>query len=383
MPSVAKKQLQLPMAGVATAQVLLDWYDRERRDLPWRVKARGRARRADPYRVWLSEIMLQQTTVAAVIPYYRRFVARWPTVAALAAARLEEVLAAWSGLGYYRRAHHLHATAKIVVERWGGAFPAREEELCALPGIGPYTAAAIAAIAFGAQTTPVDANVERVVARLFAIAQPLPGARQRIRRLARSLTPVRRAGDFAQALMDLGASECTPKRPTCLTCPLLRVCAAQAQGIQDLLPVRAAKAERPLRRGLAFLALREDAHLLLRRRPEAGLLGGLWEVPSSAWLASPPPTAEVLREAPVRARWWRVPGHVAHTFTHFRLELSVYRALVPTDTALTFWSDPSRCRWIDRRDLDRTALPTLMRKIIAHGLNAGNCREETRAKKVA
>ena len=383
MPSVAKKQLQLPMAGVATAQVLLDWYDRERRDLPWRVKARGRARRADPYLVWLSEIMLQQTTVAAAIPYYRRFVARRPTLAALAAARLEEVLAAWSGLGYYRRAHRLHATAQIVAERLGGAFPACEEELRALPGIGPYTAAAVAAIAFGAQTTPVDANVERVVARLFAVAQPLPGARQRIRRLARSLTPVRRAGDFAQALMDLGASECTPKRPSCLTCPLLRVCAAQAQGIQDLLPVRAAKAERPLRRGLAFLALREDAHLLLRRRPEAGLLGGLWEVPSSAWLASPPPTAEVLREAPVRARWWRVPGHVAHTFTHFRLELSVYRALVPVEAALTFWSDPLRCRWIDRRDLDRTALPTLMRKVIAHGLSAPEDEEQTRSPQVA
>jgi A/G-specific adenine glycosylase len=376
MPSVAKTQLQLPIAGVATAQVLLDWYDRERRDLPWRVKARGRARRADPYRVWLSEIMLQQTTVAAVIPYYRRFVARWPTVAALAAARLEDVLAVWSGLGYYRRAHHLHATAQIVVERWGGSFPAGEAELRALPGIGPYTAAAIAAIAFGAQTTPVDANVERVVARLFAIAQPLPGARQRIRRLARSLTPPRRAGDFAQALMDLGASECTPRRPSCLTCPLLHVCAAQAQGVQDRLPVRAAKAERPLRRGLAFLALREDAHLLLRRRPEAGLLGGMWEVPSSAWLASPPPTAQALREAPVRARWWRVPGRVVHTFTHFRLELTVYRALVPADAALTFWSDPLRCRWIARRDLDRTALPTLMRKVIAHGLREPDGEEE-------
>jgi len=382
MPSVAGKQLQLPMAGVATARVLLDWYDRERRDLPWRLKARGRARRADPYRVWLSEVMLQQTTVAAVIPYYLRFVARWPTVAELAAARLEDVLTAWSGLGYYRRAHHLHATAQIIVERWGGCFPPREEDLRALPGIGPYTAAAIAAIAFGARTTPVDANVERVVARLFAVAQPLPGARQRIGRLARSLTPARRAGDFAQALMDLGANECTPKRPSCLTCPLSRGCAAQAQGLQDLLPVRAAKAERPLRRGLAFLALREDGHVLLRRRAEAGLLGGMWEVPSSAWLASPPPTAQALREAPVRARWWAVPGHVVHAFTHFRLELSVYRALVPADAALTFWSDPLRCRWIDRRDLDRIALPTLMHKIIAHALKA-NGEEETRPVQLA
>jgi A/G-specific adenine glycosylase len=312
--------------------------------------------------------MLQQTTVAAVIPRYRRFLARWPTLEALAAARREDVLAAWAGLGYYSRAQHLHACARLLVERFGGRFPEDEEALRALPGIGPYTAAAIAAIAFGAQATPVDANVERVVARLFAVREPLPGAKALIRRLAASLTPAQRAGDFAQALMDLGALECTPKRPSCLTCPLAGACAAYAQGLQNVLPVRSARARRPLRRGAAFLALREDAHILLRRRPDAGLLGGMLEVPSTAWAETLPETAECLREAPLSAAWWEVPGQVAHAFTHFRLELNVYRALVPADAGLTFWSDPQRCRWVDRRDLDRAALPTLMRKIIAHGL---------------
>jgi A/G-specific adenine glycosylase len=370
MPAVATKQLLLPMAGVATAEVLLAWYDRERRDLPWRRNAGGNAGAGAgrAYRVWLSEIMLQQTTVAAVLPYYRRFLARWPTLEALAAAPRDEVLAAWAGLGYYSRARHLHACAQMVVARFGGRFPESEAELRALPGIGPYTAAAIAAIAFGARTTPVDANVERVVARLFGITEPLPAARARIRRLAASLTPAERAGDFAQALMDLGASECTAKRPSCLTCPVSGACAAHARGLQNVLPFRSPRACRPLRRGFAFLALREDAHILLRRRPEAGLLGGMLEVPSTAWVETLPDASQCLREAPLQAEWWVVPGLVVHAFTHFRLELSVYRALVPAGVSLTFWSDPERCRWVERRDLDRAALPTVMRKIIAHGL---------------
>src|SRR5262249_48962748 len=222
MPAVAKKQLEGPLAGLDPAGALLAWSDRGGRELPWRTKAgRGAPLPPDPYRVWLSEIMLQQTTVASVIPYYERFLARWPTLEALAAASLDEVLALWAGLGYYTRARHLHACAKILVDRFAGQFPASEEALSALPGIGPYTAAAVAAIAFGAPTTPVDANVERVVARLFAVEQALPAAKAQIRRLAASLTPRARSGDFAQALMDLGASVCTAKRPSCLMCPLV------------------------------------------------------------------------------------------------------------------------------------------------------------------
>jgi A/G-specific adenine glycosylase len=365
MTSVARKQLQFRLGGQDCAGALLDWYDRERRDLPWRAPT-GRA--ADPYRVWLSEIMLQQTTVAAVIPYYAKFLHRWPTVEALASAPLDDVLAAWAGLGYYTRARNLHKCAQVVAGQHGGRFPRTEEGLRELPGIGPYTAAAIAAIAFGARATPVDGNVERVVARLFAVRTPLPAAKDEIRRVAASLTPAKRAGDFAQALMDLGAGICTPKRPSCLMCPLQRDCAAHAQGLEGMLPAKAVKPERPVRLGLAFLALREDAHVLLRRRPEAGLLGGMLELPSTDWAETLPPLSEALRAAPVLADWWGVPGSVTHTFTHFRLDMLVYRAIVPTDATLTFWADPQRCRWVPRRELDRAALPSVMRKLIAHGL---------------
>ena len=364
MANVAKKQLQLRLAGAETAATLLDWYDRERRDLPWRAR---RGRKPDAYRVWLSEIMLQQTTVKAVIPYYESFLVRWPTVETLAAATLDDVLAAWAGLGYYSRARNLHKCAQIVCEELAGRFPDTEEGLRELPGIGPYTAAAIAAIAFGAATMPVDGNIERVVARLFAVKTPLPAAKPVIKRLARALTPAKRAGDFAQALMDLGASVCSPKRPSCLVCPLQGECAAHWQGIEAALPARAAKPERPLRFGIAFLALREDGHVLLRRRPEAGLLGGMLEVPSTAWAETLPPVNAALSGTPVRADWWALPGVVAHTFTHFRLETLVYRAIVPAHASLTFWADPQRCQWVARRDLDRAALPSVMRKIIAHG----------------
>jgi A/G-specific adenine glycosylase len=362
---VARKQLPLRPAGPDTVAALLAWYDEERRELPWRTPP---GRKADPYRVWLSEIMLQQTTVRAVIPYFERFVLRWPDVEALAAAPLDEVLTTWAGLGYYSRARNLWKCARLVAEDYGGRFPRTAAGLRELPGIGPYTAAAIAAIAFGERETPVDGNVERVVARLFAVAQPLPAAKPELKRLAATLTPRRRPGDFAQAMMDLGATICTPKRPSCLMCPVQQDCHAHAKGIEAGLPARTLKGERPVRLGLAFLALREDGHVLLRRRPEAGLLGGMMEVPSTTWADLLPPFGEALRTAPVRADWWQVPGTVVHTFTHFRLELIVFRAVVPPETSLTFWADADRCRWTPRRGLDRVALPSVMRKVVAHAL---------------
>src|SRR5690242_14567761 len=259
---------------------LLDWYDRHRRTLPWRAPA---GKRSAPYLVWLSEIMLQQTTVATVGDYFHRFVKRWPTVEALAGAPIDEVLSAWAGLGYYARARNLHACARAVTEQHGGVFPSDEEALLALPGIGPYTAAAIRAIAFDEPASAVDGNVERVITRLFAIETPLHDAKAEINLRAATLVPQRRAGDYAQAMMDLGATVCTPRSPRCVICPLMAGCISRKRGIAEELPRRAPKAERPTRRGLAFVLTRKDGAVLLRKRPTKGLLGGMDEVPSSDW----------------------------------------------------------------------------------------------------
>jgi A/G-specific adenine glycosylase len=345
-------------------QTLLAWYDAHARKLPWRVPPRAR-KRADPYRVWLSEVMLQQTTVTAVAPYYARFLARWPTIEALAAAPLEEVLAGWAGLGYYARARALHACAREVAEQHGGRFPNNVAGLLALPGIGPYTAGAIAAIAFGRQVAAIDGNAERVIARAFAVDAPLPAAKRRLKALAQALVPGDRPGDFAQSLMDLGATICTVKRPACALCPWTQCCRARALGIAERLPVKAPKPKRPTRRGAAFVLTRKDGKVLLRRRPAKGLLGGMLEVSSTPWQEGPLPVRQTaLAHAPARARWRKRAGLVAHAFTHFHLELEVYAGRADDPQADGIWVDPS--------ELEELALPSLMRKVIAAGLSSSS-----------
>jgi A/G-specific adenine glycosylase len=352
----------------ATPTLLLAWYDRHRRRLPWRAPA---GERADAYRVWLSEIMLQQTGVKTVAPYFEKFVARWPDVAALAAASLDDVLRMWAGLGYYSRARNLHACAVAVVRDHGGAFPDTEEGLRALPGIGPYTAAAIAAIAFDRRTMPVDGNIERVVSRLHAVDVPLPKAKPVIQQLAsmllapdRGAETTSRAGDSAQALMDLGSSICTPKKPACALCPLNEECVARGRGDQESFPRKEPKKAGALRRGAAFVVVRGD-ELLVRSRPEKGLLGGMTEVPGSDWAAALDDEA-ALQQAPKLkgiSRWHRKAGVVSHVFTHFPLELVVYTAQVAARAA-----PPRGMRWVKIATLKDEALPNLMRKVVAHGL---------------
>jgi A/G-specific adenine glycosylase len=361
-------ELEQPAAHDRPA-LLLAWYDRHRRKLPWRARA---GERADPYHVWLSEIMLQQTGVKTVGPYFEKFLARWPDVVALGRASLDDVLRMWAGLGYYSRARNLHACAVKVARDHGGVFPDSEEGLRALPGIGPYTAAAIAAIAFDRRTMPVDGNIERVVSRLFAVEEPLPQAKPLIQQLATRLLgesragdEKSRAGDSAQALMDLGSSICTPKRPACALCPLNEDCAARARGDQETFPRKLAKKTGALRRGAAFVVTR-GAELLVRTRPEKGLLGGMTEVPGSDWLTGQDDKA-ALKQAPALkgvTRWHRKTGVVTHVFTHFPLELVVYTASVAARTPA-----PQGMRWVPVATLADEALPNVMRKAIGHGLD--------------
>ena len=347
----------IPFETADFQRALLDWYDGARRKLPWRA---GPGEKADPYKVWLSEIMLQQTTVKAVIPYFESFVARWPAAESLAAASRDEVLAAWAGLGYYSRARNLYACAQALARN---GFPTSEAGLRALPGVGAYTAAAIAAIAFGEPAAVVDGNVERVIARLFAVEQPFPAARPAIRRLAEALTPSHRPGDYAQGMMDLGATVCTPRAPSCLVCPARAFCAASARGGAERFPVKAPKAERPVRRGDAFVIVRTergDPHILLRRRKDKGLLGGMMEAPCSEWAADAP------LASPPDGNW--TEGRtVQHTFTHFHLEMRVLAAhhdeVKPA--AQAFGGD-----WAALANLSAFALPAVMKKAVASGLEA-------------
>jgi A/G-specific adenine glycosylase len=377
---------------------LLAWFDSHRRELPWRARP---GETADAYRVWLSEIMLQQTTVKTVGPYFVRFLARFPSVADLASADVEDVLRLWAGLGYYARARNLHECAKAVAAR--GGFPDSEEELLALPGVGPYTAAAIAAIAFDHRAMPVDGNVERVVARLFAVEQELPNAKPAIRAFAAGFAPAQRPGDFAQAMMDLGATICTPKAPACALCPFRGACAGCLRGDAETFPRKKKKAEGTLRRGAAFVAIRADGGVLVRRRAAKGLLGGMTEVPTTEWSASfdaahalaeapkfkdpiprlrgrakeetrpqaqsswpgtlPDPPPQGGEWKPLKVAWQCVPGVVTHAFTHFPLELIVLRAHLPQSAVA-----PEGTRWLSRDDIEGAALPTVMRKVLAHAL---------------
>ncbi len=349
---------------------LLGWYDVHARILPWRAP---KGQRADPYRVWLSEIMLQQTTVQAVGAYYRKFLARWPDVAALARAREQDVLAAWAGLGYYARARNLLACAKLVAGEMGGRFPATADGLRALPGIGGYTASAIAAIAYDEPRAAMDANAERVIARLYGVQTPMPKAKPELHALCSALVP-KRAGDFAQGLMDLGSTICTPKRPACANCPWTDDCRARRQGLQEQLPVKAPKIARPLRRGAAFVARDKSGAVLLVQRPDKGLLASMLEPPLGPWDEKFPAPAKALKQAPFAAAWKKRPGIVRHGFTHFELEIEVYVAQVAKRPRF-------KGEWVAAGHLREVALPTVMRKILEHGLDAGGplFSAETRA----
>ena len=330
------------------APQLLNWYDRNHRSMPWRVPpgARAAGQRPDPYRVWLSEVMLQQTTVAAVHDYFQRFTARWPTVADLAAAEDAAVMAEWAGLGYYARARNLLKCARAVAADHGGQFPASGAALLALPGIGPYTAAAVAAIAFDEPAVVVDGNVERVMSRLHLVETPLPRAKPELTALAAALTPQQRPGDYAQAVMDLGATICTPRSPACGICPWMDPCAARAAGVQASLPRKEAKAAKPVRTGLVWLVPRPDGAVLLEERPAKGLLGGMAGFPTTGWDGSTLP-------APLQADWQEV-GEVRHTFTHFHLVLTVLRGISA--------GNPTRGTFTPRAAFSPAALPTVMRK---------------------
>ncbi|MDA5558643.1 A/G-specific adenine glycosylase [Shimia sp. MMG029] len=333
---------------------LLAWYDHSARKMPWRIGPAERKAgiKPDPYRVWMSEIMLQQTTVAAVKDYFKRFTARWPTVVDLAEAADEDVMAEWAGLGYYARARNLLKCARFVRDELDGIFPDTVEGLLKLPGVGPYTAGAVASIAFDRPAVVVDGNVERVMARLFDVHTPLPAAKPALTELAESLTPKQRPGDYAQAVMDLGATICSPRNPACGICPWRSPCEAQKAGTAAELPKKTPKKPKPIRHGVVYIARRVDGAFLLERRPDSGLLGGMLGWPGSEWQEKAAPA----HDAPIKAEWKTINAEARHTFTHFHLRLTVCSALVPMDRK------PAIGQFIDAEDFDPSDLPTAMRK---------------------
>ncbi len=344
-------------ATVDPVSALLDWYDENARSLPWRAP---RTIAPDPYHVWLSEIMLQQTTVTTVKPYFEKFLTLFPTVEALAAAQDDAVMAAWAGLGYYSRARNLLNCARLIANTHAGRFPDTEAELLGLPGIGPYTAAAIAAIAFNRQAAPVDGNIERVLARLYALETPLPEVKVQVKAKNEALVPQDRPGDFAQAMMDLGATICTPKRPNCLLCPWQGICAARKKGLAETLPKRAPKKPKPHRTGTIYWLENAKGEVLLHRRPDKGLLGGMLCFPSNGWDAandSPLPTLLGNRQASQNG-WTQLEAEVVHVFTHFRLTLNVQARTAPKG-----FRKPADHIWLHPRAFDTAALPSVMMKV--------------------
>ena len=337
-----------------TATLLLDWYDKYRRTLPWRALS---GEKPDVYKIWLSETMLQQTKVATVISYYQNFIRKWPSLASLADATQDDVLRAWAGLGYYARARNLYACAQIVMHKYGGDFPDTEEGLRSLPGVGPYTAAAITAIAYDRPAVVVDGNVARVISRLFRVPKPIPEAQTLLRELAANITPQDRPGDYAQAIMDLGAVICTPRSPKCIECPWAEICEARVTKTPEYWPRRRPKAKKPMRYGVAFWVERSDGAVMLRRRPDKGIFGGMTEIPNSGWHDQPLSERLVRSHAPIGARWVNIPKLINHSFTHFDMEITV----------LTTRSNnaPEDSFWCAREAIKSEALPSLMRKIAA------------------
>jgi A/G-specific adenine glycosylase len=351
-PEISEQILCVP-------EKLLNWYDQNKRLMPWRPKDGSRP---EPYKVWLSEIMLQQTQVATAIPYFEKFLNRWPSISKLADANLDDVLVEWAGLGYYARARNLHRCAKIITNIFNGIFPNQEQKLLELPGVGEYTAAAIMAIAFDTKATPMDGNFERVTARLNAVEKPLPGVKPLLKKYATMVTPDYRPGDYAQAVMDLGATICTPRKPQCNRCPVSGSCLSLKQGKTELIPTKTPKRKKPTRFGIAFLCINSNKEILLRRRPDKGLYAGMMEVPGTPWIQSLPSQAQILNSEPIKADWQDVPGTIVHIFTHFKLEIKVLRAN-PKD-----YNKFNHLIWQPIDSFQKAGLPSLMLKIIRHGL---------------
>ena len=333
---------------------VLNWYNLNKRDLPWRYKGNTKK---DPYKVWISEIMLQQTTVSAVIPYYNKFIAKWPNIKRLSLANIDEVLDFWSGLGYYRRARNLHLTSKIINNKFNGIFPIKEIEILDLPGIGEYTSAAIRSIAFDKRDTVVDSNIERIMTRVFYLKDPINKIKKEIKECAKKLTPDKKNGDYIQALMDIGSTICLPKNPLCELCPVIKFCEAKKNASEDTVPLKIKKKIKPTRKGSVYWIVSSDNKVLLKRRVDSGILPGMLEFPSYGW--SVDSNEDIDKKILSIEDFKRKKGKVTHQFSHFNLLLTVYEKK-------EFNVNDIDGMWVAKKDLDNLGLPTLMKKVFNH-----------------